>query len=98
LGYVPFKHDGSIGDKLRWLRITGGWTQDDWGKAARVSPGTIGRWEMDRGTQDSPVIEAAIKTLSKHLEAAGLSSLAAPELVSVQTSDFRRPRNVTSGS
>lgn len=94
LGYVPFTHDGSLGSKLRWLRTSAGWTQDDWARAARISPGTIGRWEEGRGMHGSPVIVAAINTLSNHLLGAGLGSLAASELATVEATDFRRPRKL----
>ena len=93
LGYVPFKHDGSLGGKLRWLRIAAGWTQEDWAKVARISPGTVGRWEDGRGMRGSPVIVKAIKMLSKHLAVAGISGLIAPELQSVESANFSRPQS-----
>jgi len=92
LGYVPFKHDGSLGGQVRWLRLCAGWTQDEWAARARISPGSIGRWEEGRGMQGSPVIVGAIKTLSKHFSAAGLKSLVVSELQSLESADFRRPR------
>jgi len=94
LGYVPFKHDGSLGDKLRWLRIVAGWTQDDWAKVARISSGTIGRWEDGRGMHGSPVITEAINCLAKHLALGGLDPFVASELGSLRTTDFRRPRRL----
>jgi DNA-binding XRE family transcriptional regulator len=94
LRYVPFKHDGSWKGKLRWLRFAAGWTQEDWGKAAGISPGTIGRWEEGRGLQGSPVIVAALETLSNRLAAMGLGGLVGSELALLQATDFRRQRKV----
>lgn len=95
LGYIPFKHDGSLGGKLRWLRIAAGWTQEDWAKAARISPGSIGRWEVGRGLRGSPVITAALDLLAKHLGACGLSTSVALELRSINFTDFRRSRKAS---
>jgi hypothetical protein len=80
LGYVPFKHDGSLAGKLRWLRIVGGWTQENWAAAAKMNANTIGRWEDGRGIVGSPLIMIAIKSLSRHLSAVGLSDQVASEL------------------
>jgi DNA-binding XRE family transcriptional regulator len=90
LGYVPFKHDGSVEGKLRWLRIAVGWTQDDWAKAARVDPGTIGRWEDGRGLDGSQVIEAALDCLGLRIGELGLGSLIGQELGSLERVVFRR--------
>jgi DNA-binding XRE family transcriptional regulator len=92
LGYVPFKHDDTLGGKLRWLRIASGWTQEDWGKVAKISPGTIGRWEEGRGMRGSPVIRAALHLLAKHLVATGLKNLVSAELRALEDADFRRPQ------
>jgi DNA-binding XRE family transcriptional regulator len=92
LGYVPFKHDDSFGRKLRWLRIASGWTQEDWGKVAKISPGTIGRWEEGRGILGSPVIRGALNLLTKHLVTAGLKDLVYAELRALENTDFRRPK------
>lgn len=96
LGYVPFKHDDSLGGKLRWLRIASGWTQEDWGKVAKISPGTIGRWEEGRGMRGSPVIRSALRKLEGQLAASGLDSLTVPEVRTLQTADFRRPTKLCS--
>jgi DNA-binding XRE family transcriptional regulator len=96
LGFVPFNHDGSLAGKLRWLRIAAGWTQDDWAKAANISPGTIGRWEGGRGMRGSPVITIAVNKLATHLALARLSTFVASEVGLLQTEDFRRPRKLCS--
>lgn len=91
LGYVPLDHDDSLGGKLRWLRIASGWTQEEWGKVAKISPGTIGRWEEGRGMMGSPVIRKALNLLVKHLFETGLTRLVSAELRVFQEADFRRP-------
>ena len=93
LGYVPFKHDDSLGGKLRWMRIASGWTQDEWGQVAKISPGTIGRWEEGRGMRGSPFIKGALNVLAKHLVATGLKNLVSAELRALADTDFRRRQN-----
>jgi DNA-binding XRE family transcriptional regulator len=90
MGYVPFKHDDSLGGKLRWLRIASGWTEEDWGKVAKISPGTIGRWEEGRGIQGSPVIRKSLNLLVKRLVATGVKNLVSAELHTFEDTDFRR--------
>ena len=92
LCYVPFKHDGSIPGKLRWLRTVTGWTQDDWAAAARISPGTIARWEDGRGLIGSPRISTAIEALSRQIAKLGLGTFAQPQLDSIHSVSFARRR------
>lgn len=77
--------------KIRWLRTAAGWTQDDWAAAAKINPGSIGRWEDGRGMLGSPVIQEALKCLSQRLDTTGLANLVVSELRAVQAVDFRRP-------
>jgi len=85
LGYVPFKHDGSLKGRLRWLRIAAGWTQEDWAKAASISAGTVGRWEDGRGINSSPIIWIAVKAFTQVFRSLGLTGLVAAELQVLQS-------------
>ena len=48
LGYVPFKHDGSIGGKTRWLRMCAGWNQEELAAAVGCNEVTVWRWETNQ--------------------------------------------------
>lgn len=72
LGYVPFSDDGSVGGRMRWLRLCSGWNQKEFAAASRCSVTTIWRWEDNR-TFEKVRWSRGLLTLRKRLTNLGLS-------------------------
>lgn len=68
LGYIPFQHDGTVGGRIRWLRLCAGWTQSDLAAAAGCDEATIWRWETNHPRDRRLWVEGVAKLNARLME------------------------------